>query len=44
MKLDDHKNKFIADTFGTSSVKNNKKIKKTKGKKSQNTQLRLKKQ
>lgn len=44
MKLDEHKSKFIAETFGTDAKKNKKKLKKPTNKKSQNNQLRLKKQ
>ncbi len=44
MKQDDQKSKFIAETFGTDTKNKNKKLKKPTNKKSQNNQLRLKKQ
>ena len=42
MKLNNHKNNFVAETFAVNSKKNDSKIKKLK-KKTDNTQLRLKK-
>ena len=43
MKLNNHKNNFVAETFAVNSKKNDSKIKKSKKKKTDNTQLRLKK-
>lgn len=43
MKLDNHKNDFIAETFHKKSVSQNKNLKKLKMKKSENTQIKLKK-
>ena len=43
MKLTNHKNNFVAETFAVNAKKNDKKVKKPKHKKADNTQLRLKK-
>ena len=43
MKLDNHKNNFVAQTFTKNTKKGDKKVKKSKSKQVENTQLRLKK-
>lgn len=43
MKTDNHKNKFVADTFKVKDKKKNTKVAKQNKKKTGNTQLRLKK-
>ena len=43
MKINNHKHNFVADTFQKGSNKTEKKVKKQQKKKSENTQLRLKK-
>lgn len=43
MKTDNHKNKFVAETFSVKTDKKEKKVTKKNKKNNENTQLRLKK-
>lgn len=43
MKTDNHKNRFVAETFSVKEKKKDKKVSKQNKKKNENTQLRLKK-
>ena len=43
MKLENHKNNFVAQTFASDPKNSSKKVKKSKSKKAENNQLKLKK-